>query len=126
MGERIWAYSLDDETMGGTYDTREEAVAAGMRDAGDEYLSVFIHECRPYRPEVDAQTVIESVRDEACQAVGSEIVEYDDWLYGVTEEEEAMLGEMLTGALREWMRLTGNEPGFLLTVGTEEMEVDDG
>ena len=120
-----WSYSLDEETCWATYDTKEEAIAAGIEDAKTEgYSAVYVGKCEFYYPEIDEDHLLDVIRQRAYE---SEFGEYSDgWLENTTIEEGRALGRMLNDAFHEWLRQTGNVPKFYICYASEEVEVDDG
>lgn len=119
-----WSYSLDQETCWTTYDTKEEAIAAGIEDAKAEGCpTVYVGECEFYYPEIDEDNLLDTIREKAWE---SEFGEYSEgWLENTTIQEDRKLGRMLNDAFHEWLRQTGNVPKFFIANLSEEIDVDD-
>lgn len=111
-----WGFDEDAEWWdNGEYDTIAQCIEAAREEmiVGKDDV-VYIGEVVPYEPEIDADDVLERLKDNAYNQCG-EVA--DTWLtYGKDEdygdEEETELSNALTQVLRDWLKKHNLEPNF--------------
>lgn len=130
-----WCYSFDNmDFHGGGLMTRKAAIHAARDEIedGDESAGavIYIARCKRFVPNVDADSVIEYIQDDAFSEAGDEATE--GYLEGPAQSasrdekekwarEREDLSKRLTDAFNAWAKDTGNEPNFFV-VDDESVE----
>ena len=97
----FWCYSLDGERFDGECETKQEAIEIGNEEAWDNEQDHFwVGELKPFVPEVDADIVIDRIRDQACDQCGEGADGFLDVIDGIHFEE---LEKNLVGVLQDWI-----------------------
>lgn len=121
--EGKWIHSLSDDVFHSTdfFDTKEEAVRAGMDEYG-EYLKLtfFVGQVRDLSltPSVEAEGILESVNETMYEEVG-EVAE--DYLIKLPQEQIDELQVELNKALHAWMDKHNNKPTFYKVDNIEQI-----
>lgn len=104
-----FAYSFDDIVYHGEFDSIEDTLKEASFDGWDkECPDIWVGECyQDYEPTVYACWVLEDLQDRAYEN-GGEWAE--DWLLGVTDEEEKDLQDSLNNVIRAWIKKYKYEP----------------
>lgn len=125
-----WSYSFYEDSCGPTFETEEEAIEAGLRDAGDitkcpaPIDSFIVGKCRFYHPELDGDDIIRMLQEDAYYSeLGGTTAEF--WLDLVSKEDRAELGRMLTDTLHDWLRKVDEVPDFFLLTTERTIGVGD-
>lgn len=135
--EGKWLINLvEDEIWGSSdeFDTKEEAIAYGKEEFeglyedenGEKFDSeiykkiFYVGKVERFVPSVCADSVIETLRDNAYDEVG-EFAE--TFLERISKEEYTFLEERLNQALNDWLDETKNHPTFYKIVDVEKIEV---
>ena len=126
--KELWAYSFDNEYYVGSYNSREEAIAAAKEEVEtDKDLSFPNIHTKLYTgmqmvPELHwtdmAEYVIDSIQDnldDDCGGTWSENFANDQ----ISREDEDLLDERLNETIRQWIKDCNIVPGFfLIDIGT--------
>ena len=111
-----WNFDEDTEWWNNNeYDTIEECINAAREEIiNDENDIIYIGEIVPYEPEINADDVLEQLKDDAYNRCGETA---DTWLnYGEDEDyaddEEEELSCALTQTLKDWLKKHNLEPDF--------------
>lgn len=120
LGREIW------NTCSEEYDTREEAIKAGLEyfeeELGDEFVGIFqIGQKENVTISVSGYSVCDQVSEDVGEQVG-EVAE--DFLYRLSKEELKLLNQMLSDTFNEWLEKTKNTPSFFKVVNTETVDRD--
>lgn len=115
MRTNKWTYELYSEeywTSGEDFDTKEEAIEAGKEamkeeDIGSNYF--WIGQISEYNPSINASYIIDSLVEQAFDKCGEAS---DNFLSGISKEEEYKLETMLNDVLNKWLEETNNQPTF--------------
>ena len=98
-----YAYSFDDETCYGVFDTEKEAINEALEayelwEHENEYEFIFVGKVRRFEPQVNIGRVLEDIADDAY----NEGFEDDDYLNNIKGEHIKELELMLTEAYNKW------------------------
>jgi hypothetical protein len=125
-----WTYELYNEDIwssGEDFDTKEEAIETGVKEAKDimeveqfDSYYFWVGQIQEYVPCINAYSVLDNLAENACEQCG-EVAE--DYLYPVSKEEIHKLEDMLNEALKKWMKETNNEPTFYSIINVEKINV---
>lgn len=120
-----YAYSFNGEEYEGPFNSYEEALENAKDANADEWEDdrweyVYIGECTTYEPNVNVNSVIEAIQDDAYDKVGDYSVGYLD---DVTEEQENELAEKLTEVFRLWAQSNGYCPTFFTVDNVKEVKI---
>ena len=107
--EDRFAYSFDGETYHGEYNSIKEALREASFDGWDkESPTIWIAKCcQDYEPTVSACWVLDALQEHAYEN-GGEWAE--DWLFGVTDEQEMDLQKSLDEVITAWIKKYNYEP----------------
>ncbi len=118
-----WAISNDGEYYDGFYNTKEEAVQAGIEECDEDLESFWVGET--YEPEVEspagdiiAEHILERIQDD-LDVEGGEFAEN----FSVTDEQIDQLGNILEQAVNQWIKDNDIKPGFFLVRNSELIRV---
>lgn len=118
-----WAISDNGEDYECYYETKEEAIQAGLEKANDDLEQFYVGEA--YEPEVEfvdgdviAEHVIERIQ-EHLDDEGGEFAEN----FSVTDEQIGQLEILLTETVKQWIEDCELKPGFYLIKNTETIRV---
>lgn len=140
MEERAgkWMYNVGSEEHWdcpeGEFDTREEAVAAGIEfftlpDGYEDYRGEkFEGESFDVGIITNPDVSIDAWRmiDDVIEQVGEQCGDVSEsWLSHVKYEDRDLLSEMLTSAFKIWLRDTNNEPHFYAISNIETIKLND-
>lgn len=110
LRETGYAYSFDGEHYHGGGATRREALAMAREDSEGERRIIHTARIVPFvAPDVDADHVIDQVREEAYDVAGEFA---DDWLVRIDPDALASLTARLSAVFRVWMAEHDHEPTF--------------
>lgn len=112
--DEIW---LDTET----YSSREAAIAAGRKEYDGDF---YIGKVGRFEPRVDANNVIEQLRQEAFDECGDVSDNWLDFMFDSAEVEN--LQKRLQSAFDEWLEIVGDKPAFYAIRETELIGGDSG
>jgi len=120
-----YAYSLNGENYLGAFTTREEALAAGLKDAHEQLtppLSIFIGRRVEADPHIagHARTLLREIAWQAHDEVGSPAAQY---LNHVNDQAIAELDRDLEAVLLTWLRRHDMLPKFFNVDGIAEYPV---
>ena len=109
-----WAISNDGEYYDGFYNTKEEAVQAGIEECDEDLDSFWVGET--YEPEVEspagdiiAEHILERIQDQ-LDLEGGEFAEN----FSVTDEQ-------INQAVNQWIKDNDIKPGFFLVRNSERV-----
>ncbi|ERT60784.1 DUF2188 domain-containing protein [Megasphaera vaginalis (ex Srinivasan et al. 2021)] len=98
-----WTYNstIEGNWYGEVYDTREEAIAAGRKEAIEDGIAKFyIGQVREHTPKIHLDSVIDDLQDDAYDKLG----EWGEgFLVRVTNEEKQELDIALNKVLNDWL-----------------------
>lgn len=108
-----WGCRLEeDENYREDYDSKEEAIAKFPNDAALGLGTKFyVAEYICYEPEIDAESILENIRDAALEDVGDPA---EGFLSEVSGEAQTELHIAMNVVLAGWMRRNNQEPDFYL------------
>lgn len=114
-----FSYSFDRESFTGRFETREQAVAAGMKAAAarpDPVEAVYVARSVPVDPQADghAERVVEWMRVRMLDRTGD-----GSYLANVDEHQLADLDASIEHAIVEWLKRHGLEPACRYTAISE-------
>lgn len=121
------------EVFEGSYNSREEALEAGIKarnqfnednDGAIEHCHIWTAECNYFKPEIDAQKILEMLACEAYDHVGDVDDAAEDWIHGVTVVAKNELGQDLNNALNAWLKKHGLYPSMYNAINEEEHVVE--
>lgn len=121
-----WTYEIDitrDMWRGGVYDTKEEAIKEGKKDAiedGRQSFKVGIIE-EPTNFGIDVDQVIENIQETMYDEIGEAA---EDYLDDVTSEDAVELEEKLNEVFYTWQKEHSYEPSFYKIISEEIIHVD--
>ena len=120
-----WTYQLSWEDMWqhDTYDTKEEAIEVGIREAKENRCTIiFIGQTlADVEPCVDTDVVIENIQENMQEEFG----EYaEDYLDNIKEEERKDLDNKLNAVLQKWLEDNKYEPDFYHIINIEKIKVE--
>ena len=103
--EKAEAYSVGDDDMTFLYDTPEEALKSARDNlTAGEIVTVIQWRESSWRPEIDAEKLLEDFEEDACED-GGDASEY--WSERVESKEMAKarteLGQRLNAVLKDWI-----------------------
>lgn len=110
---QLYAYSFDRETWQGDFNSREEAIQAGMTDEHNkECLVVYTGIAKLYTPVLKSETVLDILKIEADEIAG---VAAANWLNleDIQEELCTELEKTLTVAVMKWLEKHSLKARFL-------------
>lgn len=121
--EGKWIHSLSDDVFHSTdfFDTKEEAVQAGVREYTEFVnLNFFVGQVGDLTlsPSVDADGVLETISETMYEEVG-EVAE--DYLHRVPQEQIDELQVELNKALHAWMDKHKHRPNFYKVTNIEQV-----
>nr|DAQ02306.1 MAG TPA: myeloid antimicrobial peptide 27 PEPTIDE, CATHELICIDIN, ALPHA HELIX [Caudoviricetes sp.] len=98
-----YAYSFDDETCYGIFDTEKEAINEALEayelwEYENDYEFIFVGKVRRFEPQVNIGRVLEDIADDAY----NEGFEDDDYLNNIKGEHMDELEKVLTKAYNKW------------------------
>lgn len=118
--EYTWSDNENDEHWWhDTFDSVEECIA----DAKENYLidtgaTIAVGTVKPYVVNIDAETYLESLEEDAYEECGDVA---EDW---IDYESADQLSERLTECVNQWLKETGNEPSFYKIINVRTVEVE--
>ena len=121
-----WTYEIDitrDMWRGGVYDTKEEAIEEGKKDAienGRQSFKVGIIEDAPNFG-IDVDSVIEQIQENMYNEMG-EVAE--DYLDDVTKDDTLELEKRLNEVFYKWQEEHNYKPSFYKVISEEVIEVE--
>ena len=116
MSKIKYCFSTDGEEFGGEFDTVEEALEEARQPYQDAGPVVYVGENEPFKPSIDGTEIIESIQQQADDAVGESAEIY---LENVQLGDIEKLGDMLTDTFNKWAKETGNEPNIFTAVNVK-------
>jgi hypothetical protein len=123
---QLYAYSFDRETWRGDFNSREEAIQAGMTDEHNkECLVVYTGIAKLYMPVLKSETVLDILKVEADEIAG---IAAADWLKleDISEEACSELEKTLTAAVMKWLDKHGLKPDFYKSISSVQAHgIDD-
>lgn len=121
-----YAYSFDRKTWQGDFNSREEAIQAGMTDEQNkECLVVYTGIAKLYTPVLKTKTVLDILKIEADEIAG---VAAANWLNLEDIEEELCteLEKTLTVAVMKWLEKHSYKPDFYESISSVQAHgIDD-
>jgi hypothetical protein len=120
-----FAYSFDRETFTGSYDSRNQALAAALEHArklGDGLSTVYVAVRVPGDPQASdhAETVIKCMARRAHQHVGDAAGGY---LKRINDQQEAELDDALRDAILAWLTKHELGPTFFQIKSVSEHQI---
>lgn len=116
MGKYIWNFNGDAETWNNdTYETIEECIAdaqATAKENGEDYHDVvYIGECNPFVPCVDAEMVLDNLEERAYEFAGEVGLDWEAFNCNKRDEIDE-LSNALSAIVIEWLKKHGYYPEF--------------
>ena len=118
-----WVISDNGEDYECYYETKEEAIQAGLEKANDGLEQFYVGEA--YEPEVefvDGDVIAEHVIERIQEHLDDEGGEYAE-NFSVTDEQTGQLENLLTQTVNQWIEDNGVKPGFFLVKNVETVRV---
>ena len=117
-----WAFSFDNERYYGGFDSKDDAIEEGVKDAElNGYDRLYIgEEIRDFTPFINVSSIIEEIQENACDH--SEYA--DDYLEDVQDNHLIELETTLNNVLVEWMSKHNYNPTFFSVEEYEEYTID--
>mgnify|MGYP003291663946 CR=1 FL=1 len=114
-----FAYSFDNIVYHGEFYSVEDTLKEASFDGWDkECPDIWVGECyQDYEPTVYACRVLDDLQEHAYEN-GGEWAE--DWLLGVTDEEERDLQDSLNNVIRAWIKKYKYEPTWFRVCNQEQ------
>lgn len=85
---------------------------------GEEDIVCFAGEIEYFTPKIDADGIIESLKEEAAE-IGGEFSEH--YLEKISKEKKQELSDMLTATFNEWAEKYNQKPTFYDVVSVKEI-----
>lgn len=123
---QLYAYSFDRKTWQGDFNSREEAIQAGMTDEHNkECLVVYTGIAELYMPVLKSETVLDILKVEADEIAG---VAAANWL-NLEDIQEELCNELeksLTAAVMKWLEKHSLKPDFYESISSVQAHgIDD-
>lgn len=118
------AWSWDNETFHGPFNSIREAVAAAAAAAENPHMTyVFIGAAIPHEPDLGADRIISLLQDDASDNAPCDAAH--DFLTDATPQARAVLGKLLNGALQWWLREFNLGPHFFSVTDTQFLDIKE-
>lgn len=123
-GKWTWETERKERWWGETYDTRELAIEAGMKQSENDGLESFvIGRCEDHcLPGIDVDGLLDTLEDDFSNDAGDFAYE---WRENISRDDENLLEEMLSQVFWKWLKETNNQPTSYAIVDIEKINVDE-